>query len=187
VNNAIERVALRRENERQRRALAEQNRKLEQMLAEQKTLDENLRDIWEQLTGIIESAMDAIITVDDRRRIVIFNAAAERMFGCPATEAVGQPISRFIPEPARAAPASGSQQFGENDEAGRQAGRRMGAVGAISGLRANGERFPIEASISHVEAGHKRLFTVILRDITERKRAEAALRESEQRFRHAVE
>ncbi|MGH9766859.1 MAG: response regulator, partial [Blastocatellia bacterium] len=66
VNNAIERVALRRENERQRRALAEQNHKLEEMLAAQKLLDEGLREIWERMTGIIESAMDAIITIDDQ-------------------------------------------------------------------------------------------------------------------------
>ncbi|MGE3438902.1 MAG: response regulator [Blastocatellales bacterium] len=175
VNNAIERVALRRENERQRRALVEQNLKLEEALAAQKLLDEDLRASRERLTGIIESAMDAIITVDDRQRIVLFNAAAERMFGCPGAEAIGQPISRFIPEQARAAHESHIREFGQEGAPNRQ----MGALGAVSGKRARGDEFPIEASISQVEVAGQRLFTVILRDVTERKRAEEILKRYE--------
>lgn len=172
INNAIERVALRRENELQRRALIEQNHKLEEALAAQRLLDE-------RLTGIIESAMDAIITVDDRQRIVLFNAAAEQMFGSPATEAVGEPISRFIPEKARAAHETHIRRFGENGESSRQMGRQMGAIDSVNGRRASGEDFPIEASISQVNAAGQRLFTVILRDITERKQAEGILRRYE--------
>ncbi len=179
VNNAIERVALRRENERQRRELADQNRKLEETLAAQKLLDEGLREIWERMTGIIESAMDAIITVDDQRRIVIFNAAAERMFDCPVADAVGEPISRFIPDQFLYAGEPQIHQCVEEGEDPPQTGRQTGATGAISGLRASGEVFPVEASLSRVEVGGQRLYTVILRDITERKRAEGILKRYE--------
>ncbi len=116
-----------------------------------------------RLEGIVASAMDGIITIDDQQRIILFNPAAERMFGLPAVEALGQPISRFIPERHRATHAAHIRRFVETGVTSRQ----MGSLGAISGLRANGEEFPIEASISQVEVGGERLATVILRDITE--------------------
>src|SRR5947207_1686146 len=110
--------------------------------------EDNLR-----LEGVVASAMDAIITVDERLNIVMFNPAAERMFGVAASEAMGQPIIRFVPERYRATHDTHIQRF-------REAGvtnRRMGALGAVSGLRANGEEFPVEASISQVEVGGERL------------------------------
>jgi PAS domain S-box-containing protein len=121
---------------------------------------------------IIGSAMDAIISVDARQRIVLFNAAAEKMFRCPASAAIGKSIGGFIPRRFRARHAEYLRRFG-------QAGvtnRAMGQLGGISGLRGNGEEFPVEASISQINAGGQKLFTVILRDITERKRAEEEIR-----------
>src|SRR5260370_1236409 len=118
--------------------------------------------------------MDAILTVDEERRIVLFNAAAEKMFGCAANQALGGPVERFIPERFRAAHTSHIRRFSETGTTSRG----MGTLGAIWGRRANGEEFPLEASISQVASGGKKLFTVILRDITERKRAEEALNES---------
>jgi PAS domain S-box-containing protein len=136
-----------------------------------------------RLEGIIASAMDAVISVDARQRIVVFNKAAELMFGVGAREALGENLSRFIPEPSRAAHARHVERFGQTGVTTR----RMGALGMVSGLRANGEEFPIEASISQVDSGGEMLFTVILRDTTERKRGEDALRESEQRYRGLLE
>jgi len=92
------------------------------------------------------------------------------MFGCPAREALGRSIERFIPERFRSAHRGHVDRFGKTGTTAR----RMGALGSISGLRVNGEAFPVEASISQMVVGGHRLFTVILRDITERKRGEEA-------------
>jgi PAS domain S-box-containing protein len=115
--------------------------------------------------------MDAIISVDDGQHIVLFNAAAERMFGYSAAEVIGRPISLIIPDRFRASHESHIRRFSVTGETSRA----MGALGAISGLRRCGEEFPIEASISQLESGGQKIFTVILRDITERKRAERQL------------
>jgi PAS domain S-box-containing protein len=137
-------------------------------ITERKRAEEMLRQSQEQLTGVIGSAMDAIISVDEEQHIVLFNAAAERMFHCPAEEAIGRPLIRFIPERFRSAHNEHIQDFGRTHVTKRS----MGALGAIFGLRADGEEFPIEASISQLESEGRKFYTVILRDITERKRAE---------------
>src|SRR5690349_9157570 len=98
----------------------------------------------EALASVIASAMDAIITIDADQRIVLFNSAAEKMFDLPVEEALGQPIDRFIPARFRAAHRTHVPDFGET----HVTKRRMGALGAIYGLRASGEEFPVEASIS---------------------------------------
>ena len=123
-----------------------------------------------RLDGIIQSAMDAIITVDEEQKVVLFNKAAEAMFGCTTAEAIGHSLNRFIPQRFREAHREHIRSFGESGTSSR----RMGALGTINGLRSNGEEFPLEASISHVLAQEKRYFTVILRDITERKKLEDA-------------
>jgi PAS domain S-box-containing protein len=129
-----------------------------------------------RLRGILDSAMDAIITVDERQRIVLFNAAAEAVFGCPREEALGSQLSWFIPARFRAEHGEHIQRFA----AGGAASRRMGAARVVMGLRRNGEEFPIEASISQTVEGDQRFFAVILRDVTARVRAEEALRESKE-------
>ena len=138
-----------------------------------KQAEEKLRRSQEQLAGVIASAMDAIITVDEEQSIVLFNNAAERMFLFPAEDAIGQPIGRFIPERFRSNHKDHIKTFGETHVTRRS----MGALGAIFGLRADGEEFPIEASISQIESDGRKIFTVILRDISERKRTDEALRE----------
>jgi PAS domain S-box-containing protein len=148
-------------------------------VTERKQTEEALRENRGQLAGIISSAMDAIITVDIEEHIRSFNEAAERMFGCPAEDALGQRVERFIPMQFRAQHSEHIRRFGESGVSSRA----MGALGELAALRVNGEEFPIEASISAIQVGGKKLFTVILRDITERKRAEKVVRESEERFR----
>ena len=144
-----------------------------------KQAEEALRRSEEQLAGIINSAMDAIITVDDKQRIILFNSAAEKMFKIEAAEAMGQSLTKFIPERYRSAHSEHIRGFGET----RITKRAMGSLDPLFALRSDGEEFPIEASISQIESGGRKLFTVILRDITERLKAEQAIRENENRLR----
>jgi PAS domain S-box-containing protein len=135
---------------------------------EPKVAQRALQQSEAQLAGIIGSAMDAIICVDEAQRIVLFNAAAEQMFLCPVADAMGQPLTRFIPERFRRTHAELIRTFGRTGITTRT----MSALTPVFGLRAGGEEFPIEASISQIEIAGNRLYTVIIRDITERKRAE---------------
>lgn len=137
-------------------------------ITQRKRAEETLRKSQEQLAGVISSAMDAIITVNGEQRIILFNSAAERMFKIPSEEVIGQMLDRLIPLRSRAAHHKHIQEFGRTSVTKRT----MGSLGAIFGLRADGEEFPIEASISQLESDGERFYTVILRDITERKRAE---------------
>lgn len=150
-------------------------------VTERRKAEEALKANQERLRGIVESAMDAIITVDKKQRIVVFNAAAQQIFLCPASEALGQPLDKFIPAKYRNVHRQHINNFGSTGVTSRS----MYSPGNLLGLRADGEEFPIEATISTVELGGERLYSVILRDITERKRAEAALQLSEERFRAA--
>jgi two-component system cell cycle sensor histidine kinase/response regulator CckA len=145
-------------------------------ISERRKAEQALRESQERLAGIIGSAMDSIITLDEEQRISLFNSAAERMFRCPAAEALGQPIERFIPERFRSAHSTHIRQFGQTGVTNRA----MRALGALWAVRADGEEFQIEASISQIESGGKKLFTVILRDVTERKQAEEELSRSRQ-------
>lgn len=141
--------------------------------AEEQLLISQLR-----LEGIIESAMDAIITVDEDQQVVLFNRAAEQMFGRSTHDALGQRLDRFLPTRFRDAHRHHVQEF----EQSGVTSRKMGRLGAVMGLRSNGEEFPIEAAISHVSVERKKYFTVILRDITERKQAESVLKETTERL-----
>ena len=137
----------------------------------------------QRLAGIVGSAMDAIIAVDAEQRIRVFNPAAEEIFRLGAPQALGQPLATLIPERFREVHAGHVRHFA-------QAGttpRRMGALGTPWGLRADGEEFPCEASISQIEVAGDTVFTVILRDITARLTAEAELRDGRERLELALE
>jgi PAS domain S-box-containing protein len=139
---------------------------------ERKCAEAALRESEERLARILDSAMDAIVTFDERRTIELFNDAAEKVFGCPAAEAIGRPVDRFLTAGFRAALERSLQAFAH--------GGQTPYVWAPDGLTAratDGREFPIEATISRVEVGARDLYTLILRDIDERRRAEQELRQ----------
>lgn len=141
--------------------------------------EEALAESENRLRAVLESAMDAIITVDESQTIVFFNTAAERIFLCPRSDALGSRLERFLPARFRDAHAGHIREFG----AIGASSRRMGGQAVVLGLRTNGEEFPVESSISQVASASGRLFTVILRDITDRLRAEHALQRSREELR----
>ena len=143
--------------------------------SEHRQNDPALRESQERLQGIIDSAMDAIITVNDNQQIVVFNKAAEQIFRCPMEQALGQPLEKFIPEKFREAHRQHVQRFGDTGVTTRS----LYSPGTLMGLRANGEEFPIEATISQVKTASEKLYTVIVRDISARKRSEDELRHAQ--------
>ncbi|MCW7503337.1 PAS domain S-box protein [Leptospira paudalimensis] len=132
-----------------------------------------------KLTQIIDSAMDAIISIDNSKKIVLFNGAAEKMFGYESQEIIGKPLDQLIPETFRKQHDKHIDQFGKTGVSRRA----MGALGQISGLRFNGEEFPIEASISQISVNGEALYTVILRDVSVRTISESRI----QRLLHEKE
>ncbi|MBX3622002.1 MAG: response regulator [Rhizobacter sp.] len=129
-----------------------------------------LQAVQGRLGDIVESAMDAIVTIDARQRIVLFNAAASRMFGMRADVALGQPLETLVPLRSRAAHRGHVDRFAGSEGSARP----MGAVRALTGRRADGSEFPIEASISRVGEGPGLLMTVMVREVTEVRDAERA-------------
>lgn len=149
-------------------------------ITEQRKSEEALRVSEARLNGIISSAMDAIVSVGEDQRIVVFNAAAEKMFKCSAADAIGAPLERFIPERFRHGHRRHVQEFGKTGTTSRS----MGKLNVIVGLRSDGTEFPIEATISQIDlAGHK-IYSAIVRDVTERVRAEQEHKELQSKVLH---
>jgi two-component system cell cycle sensor histidine kinase/response regulator CckA len=144
-------------------------------ISERQRADEALRDSQERLLGIISSAMDGIITVDSGQKIIVFNRAAEQIFRCPATEAIGQSIDHFIPQRFREAHREHIRSFGQTGFSSRS----MSSPGTLMGVRAGGEEFLIEATISQVKTASETLYSVILRDVSVRKGTEDELRQAQ--------
>lgn len=136
-----------------------------------------------RLVGIVDTATDAIITVDEDQRIVLFNRAAQQVFGLQADEAIGRPVEMLIPERHRGAHRSALREFGSKASGTRD----MGGDGVVHGRHASGAEFPVEASISSMtdEAG-RRWMTVILRDASRRLKEREALVRSNLELKHRL-
>ena len=142
-----------------------------------------LQESETRLAEVVESAMDAIIMFDNDRRIVLFNGAAERMFGRPRGEVINQPLDELIPAGAR---AEVLDRICTDAIPVRQATEEIGdlqpTLESFEGQRSGGGTFPVEATISCTQLGDHKIFTMIARDVTERKRADQALREQAERL-----
>ncbi len=136
-----------------------------------------------RLDGIIQSAMDAIITLDQDQKVILFNRAAEQMFGCSVADAMGQPLDRFLPARFRDAHRESIQAFGRSGVTSR----KMGKLGRVAGCRVDGSEFPIEAAISHASVDGTQFFTVILRDTSEREQAAEELRKQHELIEAVLE
>jgi PAS domain S-box-containing protein len=140
-----------------------------------------LRESEERFRLLVQSAVDAIVITDESQRILFFNPAAERTFRCPAEDAAGSSLDRFIPSRFREAHRRHIERFMETGVTSQ----RIGEARELNALRANGEEFPMEASISGIKVGGQTLLAATLRDITERKAAEIKLREQAGQLREA--
>ena len=137
-------------------------------VTEQKRVEHLMSERDAHLDALIGSAMDAIVSLDEHQRIVVFNPAAEKMFRCGADAAKAGDFAQFIAPEHRAAQR---EQITDFMRSGLPS-RRIGVAGELRGCRATGEEFPLEASISQCTVHKRPLITLILRDSSERRRAE---------------
>jgi PAS domain S-box-containing protein len=136
----------------------------------------HMRELWEsqaRFREVVTSALDAIILFDESGRITLFNSAAEHMFRCANSDAVGSPLARFFPDGDKAITqlrsfAGGRGADGEDSSE---------SVRSLSARRATGDVFPIEASVSMLDAQRQPTYTLIVRDVSERVRQEEMLRQ----------
>lgn len=140
-------------------------------LTEIKRTQDAIRESQNQLQSIITSAKEAIIIIDNDQKILSFNPAAELMFNCSEEEAIGQLIDRFIVTQNEV-----KEEFEISPKRQSILNLLESNVGTISGVRVSGEVFPIEASISKIGGTKEQLYTIILRDITDRIKAEETQR-----------
>ena len=163
-------------------------------LRERQQAELALKESQEKLAGILDNANDAIISVDGAQKIQLFNQGAETIFGYKASEVLGKSLDILLPISVRSQHQQNVSSLVESinlpdrqvSPSETKARQMLGSSGNIFGRRKDGTEFPAEASISQLQLRDGVLFTVMLKDITKRQRAEAALRESQERFKLAV-
>lgn len=141
-------------------------------LRREASLNSALQEADDRYRLTIDSVMDAIVSVDQAQNIVMFNLAAEHMFGVSATDVIGRPLTSLMPSPRREAHAGHVGAFMNSNVPSRGMGMQM----EILGLRADGSEFPLESAISQTMINGKPQFTAVLRDVTERQRKDADIR-----------
>lgn len=137
---------------------------------------DDLQGTMVPLRTILETAMDGIVSINEKQEIVLFNAAAELIFGWKSEDVLGRSVDVLIPDQFRSRHQHDVELFGK----GRVASRRMGEQRTVLALRSSGEQFPIEASISKTTNQHNTVYTVILRDVTEAVRYRQQIEEQSQ-------
>jgi PAS domain S-box-containing protein len=147
-------------------------------VTERRQAEDRLRESELRIRTILESAPDGVVSIDERGVIQWFNQAAAAMFGYAPEEAVGRNVSLLMPEPYTSEHDSYIARYLATGER-----KIIGRIRKVEGLRRDGTVFPIDLSITEVWITGGRAFVGIVRDITDRERVEAALRDSEERYR----
>jgi len=151
-------------------------------VTEHKRSEAARREIEERYRVVVETASDAIVMIDEDSRIEFVNGAAEKVFGYAEEEMLGESLTMLMPESLRETHLASLKRYNET-------GRRRLDWESIElpGRRKGGDEIPLEVSFGEFSKNGKSYFTGFMRDISERKRAERALRESEERFRLITE
>jgi PAS domain S-box-containing protein len=156
------------------------NQLLQAEIKERQQTEAALRENQQKLTGILDNADEAIISLNEQQKIQLFNQGAENIFGYKAQEVLHQPLDILLPEAFRQIHRQHVDQFNQSSIMSRDMSDRKSQ---IFGLRKNGEEFPAEASIAKLQTRKGILFTVMLKDITERQQAEESLQRSEEQLK----
>ena len=156
------------------------NQRLELEIRDRKLTEIALRENQQKLAGILDNADEAIISINEQQHIQLFNQGAEQIFGYRADEVMGRALDILLPKAFWSIHRQHIRNFGNSPELTRTMAERSNRV---FGRRKNGVEFPAEASISQLHLREGSLFTVMLKDITERLQAEQAIRRSEQQMR----
>ena len=131
------------------------------------------------LQSILDTVPEAMIVIDDHGIIQSFSSAAERLFGCPASKAIGQNVRILMPEPYRENHDGYLNRYMSTGE------RRIIGIGrVVVGKRMNGSTFPMELAVGEMKSGTQRFFTGFIRDLTERQQTEARLQELQSELVH---
>src|SRR6266446_1660249 len=131
---------------------------------------------------VVETASDAVVSIDESSTILFVNPATSRIFGYDASELIGQPLTTLMPDYMRELHEAGFKRYLDTAE------RHINWQGTeLIALRKNSEEFPVEVSFGELTINGRRLFTGFIRDITERKRAEGKIRQSEMELRQILD
>jgi two-component system, sensor histidine kinase and response regulator len=140
--------------------------------------DAELRKSEARYRTVLNTAFDAIVTITPDGIVRCFNRGTERIFGYRAEEIIGQSVTSLMPERYRELCVAGLHRYLRTGEA-----RVVGGTFELVELRKDGSEFPIEMSLGEIVEDDEQLFMSVIRDVTERKRTEDALRELRDRFR----
>ena len=135
-----------------------------------KQVEEKLRENEERFRAVTQTANDAIITTDSKGDLIYWNQTAEEMFGYPSQQVIGQPITFLMPERFRVQHQEAMHQFAATAES--KLGKKTVEV---TGIRKDGSEFPIELSLARWNIKERIYFTSIIRDVSDRKRADQAI------------